>query len=157
MGAETIGAGSIVPVSSDLTLEDLSLSILRGLENMHRVDKKRASGVDFLKGEWAVVQDDGTLARPASVPVRNTFLVFAGSDRFDAAATGQCTIIMSSSILVKTNRYDTAPTYHVGDQLTVKDLGGGEAFVTKQSGTEAVLAQVEEIGANYLVYSVRAQ
>lgn len=143
-----------VPVGEDLTTEDLKLSILRGLERMFRVDKKRADGEEFEKGEWAVLKSDGTVERPGASPVANTYLVFAGSDRFDAHATGQVTLVMNSPIIVKTNQFDTGETYAVGDNLTVKSLGTGFAGVTKAGGAEAVLARVHEVGEGYLVYEV---
>lgn len=141
-----------VPVGEDLTKEEGKLSILRGLENMHRVDKPLADGADFALGEWAVLQADGTLARPGATPVPQSYLVFAGTDRFDVAATGQVTIIMASEVIAKSSQFDSGVSYAVGDALTVKDLGGGEAVLTKQAGTESVLARVLEVGADYLVY-----
>jgi len=81
-----------------------------------------------------------------------TYLVFAGTDRFDSAATGQATIIMGSGVVVKSSRFDAGESYDVGDALTVKDLGGGEASVTLQAGAEPVLGRVIEVGDGYLVY-----
>ena len=142
----------VAPIGEDLTKEDLSLSVLRGLENMFRVDKKVAAGAAFLKGEWAVLNSDGKAERPTINPVGGTYLVFAGTDRFDAHATGQVTLIMSHPVVVKTSRYDAGQTYGVGDYLTVKDLGGGEALVTKQLGTDVKLARVLEVGNGYLTF-----
>jgi hypothetical protein len=142
----------VAPIGEDLTTQDLSLSILRGLENMFRVDKKLATGASFLKGEWAVLNSDGKAERPGAVPVGNTYLVFCGTDRFDAHATGQVTLIMSHPVVAKTARYDVGQTYGVGDYLTVKDLGAGEAFVTKAAGAEVKLARVLEVGNGYLTF-----
>jgi hypothetical protein len=144
-----------VPVTEDLTTEDTQLSIIRGLENMFRADKKVGDGVIFEKGEWAVLEADGTLSRPSATPVANSFLVFAGTDRFDAEATGQATLIMGGGVIVKTTVFNTGGTYDPGDPLTVKDLGGGEAGVTNQTGTEPILAEVIEIGDGILTYQVK--
>lgn len=142
----------VAPVGEDLTKDSYELEILRGLESMYRVDKKVATGATFLKGEWAVLDADGKASRPAATPVGHTYLVFCGTDRFDAKATGQVTLIMGKSVLAKTSRYDTGQSYAVGDYLTVKDLGGGEAFVTKAGGTEPKLGAVLEVGTDYLVF-----
>jgi hypothetical protein len=142
----------VAPIGEDLTKEDLSLSVLRGIENMYRVDKKLAAGAFFAKGEWAVLNSDGKVERPGVTPVGATYLVFCGTDRFDSHATGQVTLIMSHPVVAKTSRFDVGQTYGVGDYLTVKDLGAGEAFVTKQAGTEVKLARVLEVGNGYLVF-----
>jgi len=142
----------IVPVGEDLTQEDLSLSILRGFEKMFRVDKKLATGAVFSKGEWAVLNEDGKAERPTTSPVGQTYLVLSGTDRFDAYATGQVTLIMSHPIVVKSSLYDRGEDYAVGDYLTVKDLTHGEAFVTLRGTDEPKLARVLEVGNGYLVY-----
>ena len=142
----------VAPIGEDLTKEDLTLSILRGLEGMYRVDKKVATGASFLKGEWAVLDSDGKADRPGATPVGHTYLVFCGTDRFDARATGQVTLIMGKSVVAKTSRYDDGQSYAVGDYLTVKDLGGGEAHVTKAGAGEARLGAVLEVGTDYLVF-----
>lgn len=152
MGIQAITDIRTVPVGEDLTKEELKLSIIRGLESMHRVDKPLAVGADFALGEWAVLKADGTLDRPTATPVPNTYLVFAGTDRFDVAATGQATIIMASEVIVKSSQFDSGASYAVGDALTVKNLGAGEAVVTKQSGTETILGRVLEVGTDYLIY-----
>lgn len=147
MSLRAISSGRVVPIAEDLTTEVQTLSILRGLEKMHRVDKKVAPGVSLEEGEWAVLNDDGTLSRPGATPKANTYLVFAGNNRFDSHATGQATIVMASQLVVKSSRYDAGQSYSVGDALTVKDLGGGEAHVTKAAGGEAVLARVTKVPA----------
>lgn len=147
----TISDARIAPVTEDLTTEDFSLSVLRGLETVHRVDKPNAVGALFAKGEWAVLQNDGTLARAGASPVPNTYPVFCGTDRFDSKATGQSTILMGHHV-AKTNRYDSTVSYNVGDGLVVKDLGGGESALTKAAGAEVVLARVVEVGDDFLVY-----
>lgn len=142
----------VAPIGEDLTKEDLSLSVLRGFENMYRVDKKLATGAFFVKGEWAVLNSDGKVERPGVTPVGASYLVLAGTERFDTHATGQVTLIMSHPVVVKTSRFDVGQTYGVGDYLTVKDLGAGEAFVTKQAGVEVKLARVLEVGNGYLTF-----
>jgi hypothetical protein len=63
-------------------------------------------------------------------------------------------MVMESKIIVKTTQFDVGATYHVGDYLTVKDLGGGEAVPTLATGTEPRLAKVIEVGDGFLTYGV---
>jgi hypothetical protein len=119
---------------------------------MYRADKPLAAGVSLGLGEWGVLGADGKVSRAASTPVAQTYLVFAGSDRFDVKATGQVTLIMNSPIVARTSVYNTAVSYSVGDYLTVKNLGGGESGLTKAAGSDAKLARVQAVGSDHLVY-----
>ena len=146
--------GNIVPLQEDLTKEELRLSILRGIENAFRVDKKLASGESLELGEFGVLQNDDTMARPGATPSAATYLVFCGSERYDSHATGQITLIMNSNLIAKTSRYNQAGSYSVGTELTVKDLGAGQASLTPASNGEFVLAKVNQVGSGYLVYEL---
>jgi hypothetical protein len=142
-----------VPVGEDLTKEDLRLSILRGTENMYRVDKPVAAGEDFDQGEWAVLNSEGKCERPGASAVANTYLVFSGTNRFDSKATGQITLVMSHPIIVKSSYFNPLGDYAVGTPLTVKTIGGGsQAFVTPAETGDTVLARVIESNTNFLVY-----
>ena len=146
---------NLVPLQADLTKEDLRLSILRGHENMFRVDKKLAPSVSLELGEWGCLSADGTVERPGATPVANTFLIFCGTERYDVHATGQVTMIMNSNVIAKTDRFAVG-SYNVGDELTVKDLGAGEAVLTIAASGEYVLARAVEVGSGYLVVDVAA-
>lgn len=151
-----ISQNRVVPLQEDLTKEDLRLNVLRGHENMFRVDKKFATGESLQLGEWGCLQNDGTMARPSAVPVAETYLVFCGNERYDSMATGQVTLIMNSSIIIKTNRFDASASYAAGSLLSVKDLGAGEAGVTLASPGEYCVGKVQEVGSGYLVIEVSA-
>lgn len=139
-----------VPVQEDLTTEDLKLSVLRGFENAHRVDFKFKEGESFVKGDWAVLNADSELETPSASSVANTYLVFSGNDRFDAKATGQCTVFLSSALVVKTNKF-AAGVYSPGKLLTVK---GGKLIGLAANGDE-VFGQVIEATADYIVYETK--
>jgi hypothetical protein len=143
-----------VPVGEDLTTENLAAAVVRGYEKMFRVDKKLGTNVSLLSGEYAVLNDDNTLSRPGATPVANTYLVLLGSDRFDVKATGQATLVMNSSIMVKSNKYDAAQIYTVGAFLTAKDRGLGQADLTLAANGEYCFAKVAEVGSGYLVYEL---
>lgn len=148
MSLSAISAARVVPVSEDLTTEDTALSILRGLENMHRVDKTVGDGVSLTKGMWAVLGDDDQLGLPSATAKANTYLVFAGTDRFDSHATGKATVIMASGLIVRTSMYNDGETYSVGAKLTVKSADGK---VTLQTGSEPVLAYVTKVPAGGVI------
>lgn len=139
-----------VPVQEDLTTEELKLSVLRGFENAHRVDKPFKEGENFVMGDWAVLNSDGELEEPGASAVPNTYLVFSGNDRFDAKATGQCTIFMASDLVVKSNKFD-AGSYTVGTQLTVK----ASKLIGVAGGGDPVFGQVIEANADYLIYETK--
>lgn len=139
-----------VPVQEDLTTEDLKLSVLRGFENAHRADYKFKAGVSLVAGDWAVLNASGELDTPSASAVPNTYLVFSGNDRFDAKATGQCTVFVNSSLVVKTNKF-AAGSYAVGDQLTVK----AGKLLTAAGANDPVFAQVIEATADYIVYETK--
>lgn len=145
-----INPNRIVPVQEDLVLPYNQLEIIRGWEKMHRMDKPLASAVTVAEGEWLVLEDNGMLNTPGSVGVPNTYLVIAGTDRFDVAATGQATIVIASKIVVRTTKYGAA-TYHVGDVLTVKN---GKVVCPAIVGTDAVVARVVGLGNDFLEYEV---
>lgn len=149
----SISAARVAPITEDLTTEELRLSITRGLETMYRVDAKLATSDTVLGlGEWAVLNSDGKAERAGAVPVGQTYLVFAGTDRFDVKATGQVTLVKSWPIVAKSSVYDDGQSYAVGDLLTVKDLGGGESALTKAATGEAALARVVTVGSGWLEY-----
>jgi hypothetical protein len=149
-----ISDSRIVPITEDLTTEVSTLEILRGLETMYRVDKPLAvpGTTALLMGEFAVLNSAGKAERAGATPVGQTYLVFAGTDRFDVKATGQVTLVMSWPIQAKTTRYNTGGSYAVGDLLTVKNLGGGQSQLTPAATTEFAVARVLEVGTGYLVY-----
>lgn len=152
MGAVTVSDIRTAPVGEDLTTAEGRLEVLRGLERMFRADKPLAAGALLGLGEWGVLGADGKVSRASSSAVPNTYLVFAGTDRFDVKATGQVTLVMNSPIVARTTVYNTAVSYQVGDYLTVKDLGGGESRLTKAAGADAKLARVQAVGSDHLVY-----
>lgn len=143
-----------VPVGEDLVSALNTLEIQRGIDKMHRADKPTALGASFVSGEFAVLGNDGQLSRPGATPVASTFLVFAGTDRFDAKMTGKVTVIENSAIVVKTTLFDDTVAYNVGDYLTAKNLGLGEAKVSKAAAGEWSVGRVTEAGSGYLVYDL---
>lgn len=139
------------PVGEDLTT-DASFSIVRGLETMYRVDKKKAAGISLVQGEWAVLNSAGEAAAPSATPVAQTYLVFLGSDRFDSHATGAVTLVMNSAIILKTSLFEAA-SYNVGQLLTVK---ASKKLVGAGAG-EWAFGKVVELASGVMTVEVFAQ
>lgn len=152
-----INEARIAPVTEDLTTPFSNLEILRGFERANRVDRKVAAGVNFKAGEYGVLGNDGLLHRPSTTPNVASYLIFAGTDRFDAKATGQATTFEASAMVIKTDLYDTGASYTVGDLLASKDRGAGEADVTKATSGQWAIGKVTEVGSGYLVYELFSQ
>lgn len=153
----TISDVNIVPVGTDLTKEELRLSVIRGLEHMKRVDVPLGSGVQLGLGEWGVVGADGNVARPTSTPVVNSFLCFAGTNRFDTFATGKVTLIMNSLVIAKTTNYKVDDTLAPGDPLTAVLIASGPstgiAGLRLRAGSEPIHARVVGVAAGVLTFS----
>ena len=141
---------NLVPLTQDLLEPDYKLDIIRGLEDLMRVDKKIADGELFEEGDWAVLNDNDELVAPTATPVANTYPVWAGNaeGRSDVHATGKATILMGGRFIYKTAKFDSNPSYSVGSPITVKDLGAGEMTPTLQSGSEPVLGRVVAVPSN---------
>lgn len=147
--------GNVVPVTTDLTLSESRLSILRGFEKMNRVGKPIAIGVALELGDWAVLNSNGELVAPGASSVPNTYPVIAGNDRFDAQVLSQATIVMGSSIIAKTSKF-VPGSYTIGADLTVKNLGGGEKVLSPAASGDYIVARVVEAGNGYLVFETFA-
>lgn len=139
---------NLAPLSSDLLEEKQAVEVIRGLESVIREDIAIADGETFGEGDWAVINDDYELEAPGATPVHNCALVWAGNEegRSDVAATGKATVLRRArGFIYRTSKFNTNLSYNAGDALTVKDLGGGEKVLTKQAGSEAVIARVSKV------------
>ena len=154
---ESISTIRTVPVGEDLTTEELRLSVLRGLETAFRVDKKIKAGEVLGLGDWAVLNADGELQAPGGTGAPATYLVFAGNDRYDSAATGQATIFMNSNLIIKTSKFDPAPAYVPGMALTAKYQDPSTPYLTQAGAADAQVGRVVELGNGYLVVELSKQ
>ena len=158
MPTTSINDNNISPIATDLLGSPTDLNVLRGLVEMKRADYPYGSGVSLVKGEWAVLQADGTVARATSTPAKASFLVFAGNDRYDARATGAVTLILNSAIVASTVYYDDTASLAPGDGLTAKFLAAGantgKSGLAKVSGSDPVHAYVTHVAGGVLTFNV---
>jgi len=143
----------VAPVQSDLTKEDLGCQIIRGYTQAQKVNEKVAVGVSLVTGEWGVKTADG-MVRPAVESSNMSLLVIGGLERFDAIANKAVTCVEMSSLRVKTDKFALNGQYSVGVELTVRNLGAGEACVSPAATGDFVVAKVVEAGNGYIVYDV---
>lgn len=146
-----INPNRIVPVTEDLTTPEDNFEIIRGWEKMHRRDFPLATGAEFLPGEWAVLNNTGTLERAPAAPTAATplYLVLAGTDRFDVAANQAATIIMASNVVVRTKRFNDGGSYSIGTLLTARDWSGsGASSVDVAAAGRPIVGRVTAVDPN---------
>jgi len=148
MGYDT---SRVAPISEDLTKEDLSCQIVRGYSLANKVAESFQKGTVLVSGEWAVKTANG-MERPGVASSNMSMLVIGGTERFDSQATGKVTVIQSSQVQVKTNKFAEQGTYAEGTELTVKNLGAQEAIVSPATAGDYIVAKVLECGNGFLVY-----
>ena len=133
----------VAPITQDLRQPDNRMDIIKGIETIHPKDEVMSAAVKTAgveAGDW-LVKDASGLSLPTTTAVPNTYPVWVGNNQFDSQATGQATIIVASSFIYRTNKF-VAGSYTAGQNLTVKDLGGGEKVPSAAGGSDPVLARV---------------
>jgi hypothetical protein len=145
----------IVPLTEDITQEGtLGLSIIRGLEAALATahDFPIASGEEFLEGDWAKLVDGKLETAGATEATAQLFPVWCGNgDRYDAIVTKQATVLMGTSFVYKTSRYDAGGSYAVGTPLTVKD---GKVPTPAEAGDVVIGRVIEPIVSGVLTIQV---
>jgi len=133
----------VAPIGVDLRKEDNRLNIVKGIEFLKIKDEFMTAAVKTggtTAGDW-LVKGAGGLAYPTTTAVANTYPVWVGNDQFDAQATGNATILLAGGFIYRTSKY-VAGSYVEGQNLTVKDLGGGERVPSAAGGSDPILARV---------------
>jgi hypothetical protein len=138
-----MAAELIVPLSTDLRKEDLRMDIIKGIEHVSPKDEVMVAGVvsgGCEAGDWLVKGASG-LAYPTTTAAANTYPVWVGNDQLDAQATGKATIVVNGGFIYRSTKF-VAGSYTAGQNLTVKDLGGGERIPSAAGGSDPILARV---------------
>ena len=151
---QAINPDRIVPVQEDLATPFNDFEIIHGFENMIRKDVPlSADDVNLISGEWGVIGNNGKISRVTTSASINAVMVFAGTERFDAAANKAVTAVFSPGVVIRTRSfYNTGGTYNVGTLLAAKDLGSGEAVVTPALAAEAYIGRVTAVGDGYIEF-----
>jgi hypothetical protein len=130
----------IAPISVDLRAADNRMDIIKGMEHLNIKDEVLGAGLSVESGDW-LVKGASAMALPGLSAVANTYPVWVGNDQYDAQATGNVTILTNGGFIYRTSKF-VAGSYTAGQNLTVKDLGGGEKVPSAASGGDPVLARV---------------
>jgi hypothetical protein len=100
------------------------LDVLTLLENLHRLQMKISSLVDFSEGEWgeiAVVGGDMGITKITGKPDSMCYQVFSSTRyRSDVDALNQATVVYGTYI-ADTDMYDVSTVYATDDPLTISD------------------------------------
>ena len=139
----TLQAELIAPIAEDLRKEDLAFDIVKGIEHINVVDGK-LEGTPLPSvgnGDWLMKTSTGFAVPTTGNAVANVYPVWTGNDRYDGIATGNVTVIVGGGFIYKTNKF-VAGSYSVGQNLCVKDLGGGEKVPSAAGGTDAIIGRV---------------
>jgi hypothetical protein len=146
----SIATSRTVPVTEDLTTNDLTFNILRGTEIVNRVDVPLSPGVSLVKGEWAVINSSGLAVRAGATGLAQTYPVFAGVERYDVAATGDVTVLMGPyGLIFQTNMYNANLTT-VGQEVAINNGGVGASVPILAVTGDYVVAMVVAVGSNYI-------
>ena len=131
----------VAPITSDLRQPDNRFDVIKGIEYLKPKDEKFAPGSSWDMGDWATKTAAGAVQPPVTTGVANTYPVIVGNTQYDSQATGQLTLAIGGGFIYRTSKF-VAGSYVEGNNLTVKDLGGGERVPSLASGGDAILARV---------------
>lgn len=131
----------IAPITEDLRADDNRMDIVKGMEHLNLTDEVIGTGLNFELGDWAVLGQNG-LEVSGGTGVGNTYPIWVGNDQLDSKATGKATIITNGGFRYRTTKF-AAGSYVEGQNLTVKDLGGGVNLIPSAAGGgDAILCRV---------------
>lgn len=133
----------VAPIAVDLRQTDNRLNIVKGIEFVKPKDEVMQAAVvtgGTDAGDW-LVKGAGGLSYPTTTAVANTFPVWVGNDQYDSQATGNATLLLGGGFIYRTTKY-VAGSYVEGQNLTVKNLGGGERVPSSAGGSDPILARV---------------
>lgn len=144
MGYEADSGGELVaPITVDLRAPNLDFDIIKGIEHVNYDDQPNAGGpsVTVYPGDWMTLASNGLVVPATGNAVPNVYPVCVGNNQYDSQATGDLTIIVSGGFLYQTKKF-VAGSYTVGQNLCVKNLGGGERWPSAAGGSDAIVARV---------------
>jgi hypothetical protein len=132
----------VAPISVDLRAEDLSFDIVKGIEHINYQDGKQDdSTASFAPGDWATKTSTGFAVPATGNAVGNVYPVVTGNNQYDSLATGNLTVAVGGGFMYKTNKF-VAGSYTIGQNLCVKNLGGGEKVPSAAGSNDAIVARV---------------
>jgi hypothetical protein len=135
----------VAPITVDLRnpATEYYFDIIKGLENINYVDAPLASG-NFSPGDWAWKTASGFAPPPTGNAPANVYPVVVGNNEYDSLATGNISVIEGGHFMYNTTKL-VAASYTLGQNLCVKNLGGGEQIPSAAGSSDAVVARVYDM------------
>ena len=133
----------VAPITVDLRKQSYLFDIIKGLEHVNYLDAPLASG-NFAPGDWCVKTSNGFAPPATGNAAANVYPVVVGNNEYDSLATGNITVIEGGGFMYNTTKL-VAASYSLGQNLCVKDLGGGEQIPSAAGASDAVVARVYDL------------
>jgi hypothetical protein len=132
----------VAPISVDLRAPDLSFDIVKGIEHINYQDYPLVDPtLTVTPGDWMTLSSSGLVVPATGNAVPNVFPVIVGNNQFDSIATGNLTVGIAGGFVYQTTKY-VAGSYTVGQNLCVKNLGGGERVPSAAGANDSIVARV---------------
>jgi len=132
----------VAPITVDLRAPDLDFDIIKGIEHVNYQDGALVDKtLTVAPGDWMTKASNGFVVPATGNAVPNVYPVCVGNTQYDSIATGDLTVIVNGGFLYQTNKF-VAGSYTVGQNLCVKDLGGGERVPSAAGSNDAIVARV---------------
>jgi hypothetical protein len=138
----------VAPITVDLRNppSQYYFDIIKGLENINYVDAPllNPTTTNFAPGDWAWKQTGGFAPPPTGNAPANVYPVVVGNNEYDSLATGNISVIEGGHFMYNTTKL-VAGSYTLGQNLCVKNLGGGEQIPSAAGTNDAVVARVYDM------------
>lgn len=136
----------VAPISVDLRASNENFDVIKGIEHINYQDVKLVNpALSVTPGQWMTLSSTGLVVPATGNAVPNVYPVVVGNNEYDSIATGDLTIAVSGGFVYRTNQY-VAGSYTVGQNLCVKNLGGGEMVPSAAGSNDAIVARVFAVG-----------
>ena len=132
----------VAPITVDLRKTVENFDVIKGIEHMNYMDVVLANeALNIVPGQWMTLSSTGLVVPATGNAVANVYPVVVGNNEYDSIATGDLTIAVSGGFIYRTVQF-VAASYTVGQNLCVKNLGGGEMVPSAAGGSDAIVARV---------------
>jgi hypothetical protein len=132
----------VAPIAVDLRAADESFDIIKGIEHLNYQDGLLVDQtLTVTPGDWMTIASSGFVVPATGNAVGNVYPVIVGNNEYDSLATGDLTVAIGGGFMYKTTKY-VAGSYTIGQNLCVKDLGGGERVPSAAGSNDAIVGRV---------------
>jgi hypothetical protein len=138
----SVAPNLVAPISVDLRAVDETFDIIKGIEHVNYKDYPLVvKTLNVGPGMWMTLASNGLVAPATGNAVPNVYPVIVGNNEYDSLATGNLTVGLGGGFEYTTTQF-VAGSYTIGQNLCVKNLGGGEMVPSAAGTNDAVVARV---------------